>query len=115
VLIRAAAFVGQKAHRQECLCYTDNLGMIPERQDVCQFWRKIGPRLTAMQAIENFHLSAHFCLAFLPLPARVALLFPRIAVGVIAVAFPEAEAIVVEKLEAANPFNAFPSVEMGND
>src|ERR1700722_10275869 len=47
--------------------------------------------------------------------ARVALLFPGVAVGVITVTFPEAEAVVVEKHEAAHPFDAFPSIEMWND
>lgn len=47
--------------------------------------------------------------------AGVALLFPRVTVGVIAVSLPEAETIVIEKHETADPFHAFPGVQMGND
>src|SRR5271169_944386 len=49
------------------------------------------------------------------LTAGVALLFPRIAVGVIAVAFPEAEAVVVEQHETSDPLDAFPCVELRDD
>src|SRR5271165_1611029 len=47
--------------------------------------------------------------------SRVALLFPRVAISVITVAFPEAETIFVEQHEAADPFHAFPSVKVRND
>jgi hypothetical protein len=49
------------------------------------------------------------------LAAGVTLLFPGVAVGVVAVAFPETKAVVVEELEAADPFDAFPGVQMRDD
>jgi hypothetical protein len=49
------------------------------------------------------------------LTAGVSLLFPGVAVGVVAVAFPETELMVVEEREAANPLDGFPGVEMRND
>jgi len=45
----------------------------------------------------------------------VALFLPGVAVGVIAVAFPEAETFFIEEHEAAHPFDAFPGVEMRDD
>src|SRR5438552_13476580 len=45
----------------------------------------------------------------------VALLLPGVAIGMIAVALPETEAVVVEQREAADPLDAFPGVEMRND
>src|SRR5579863_7102666 len=47
--------------------------------------------------------------------SRVALLFPRIAVGVISVAFPEAQAIFAQQYEAAHPLHAFPGIKMRNN
>jgi hypothetical protein len=44
--------------------------------------------------------------------AGVALFFPGVAVGVVAVAFPEAQAVVVQKHEAAHLLHTFPGVEM---
>jgi hypothetical protein len=49
------------------------------------------------------------------LVAGVALLFPGVAVGVVAVALPEAELVVIEKCETPNPLDAFPCVEMRDD
>jgi len=43
------------------------------------------------------------------------LFLPGVAVGVVAVAFPETELIVVEQREAANPLDGFPCVEVRND
>ena len=40
---------------------------------------------------------------------------PGVAEGVVAVAFPEAKLIVVEKCEAANPLDGFPGIKMGDD
>jgi hypothetical protein len=48
------------------------------------------------------------------LAAGVALLFPGVAVSVIAVAFPEAEALLIEQHEAANPLDAFPGIKVGH-
>ena len=42
-------------------------------------------------------------------------MFPGVAVGVVAVAFPEAKAVVVEEHETANPFDAFPGVKVRDD
>ena len=47
--------------------------------------------------------------------AGVALLLPGVTVGVITVALPEAESIMIEKQEATNPLDAFPGVEMRHD
>lgn len=47
--------------------------------------------------------------------AGVTLLFPGVAIGVVAVSLPEAELVVIEKRETANPLYAFPSVEMRDD
>ena len=47
--------------------------------------------------------------------AGIALLFPGVTVGVIAVALPETELVVVEKLKAADPFDTFPGVQMRDD
>ena len=46
------------------------------------------------------------------LSAGVTLLFPGIAIGVIAVPFPEAEAIVIEEHETADPLHTFPGVKV---
>ena len=43
------------------------------------------------------------------------MLFPRVAVGVVAVAFPEAEAFFAKKKKTANPLDGFPGIEMRND
>src|SRR5579859_1667609 len=47
--------------------------------------------------------------------SRVALLFPGIAVSVVAVAFPEAQAIFVQQHEAARPLHALPRIKMRNN
>src|SRR5262245_26174530 len=44
----------------------------------------------------------------------VALFLPGIGVVVVAVALPEAELVVVEELEAADPFGALPEVALRN-
>src|SRR5438445_4381519 len=49
------------------------------------------------------------------LASGIALLFPRIAVGVVAVAFPEAEALFTKQHKAAHPLHAFPCVKMRDD
>src|SRR5918992_337829 len=46
---------------------------------------------------------------------RVALLFPGVAVVVVAVGLPEARLVVVAQLESANPLGALPEVEMRNE
>src|SRR3954471_17351155 len=43
---------------------------------------------------------------------RIALLFPRVAVVVVAVGLPEAGLVVVAKLKAADPLRALPEVQM---
>src|ERR1700751_5280115 len=47
--------------------------------------------------------------------AGVALFFPRGPVGMVAVAFPEAETVFVEQNKTAHPLDAFPGVEVRND
>lgn len=49
------------------------------------------------------------------LASRIAFLFPRVTVSVVAVALPETEAVVIQEHEAADPLDAFPGVEMRND
>jgi hypothetical protein len=49
------------------------------------------------------------------LSSGVALLFPGVAIGVVAVALPEAEAVSIEQHETARPLDTFPGIEMGND
>ncbi len=44
-----------------------------------------------------------------------ALFFERVAVEVVAVLLPEAGLVVVEEFEAADPFHAFPGVEVRDD
>ena len=43
------------------------------------------------------------------------LLFPGIAVGVVAVLFPESPLVFVQELDRADPLGALPGVEVGND
>src|SRR5258708_28424064 len=47
--------------------------------------------------------------------SRVPLLFPRIAVGMVAVALPESQSVFVQQHETAHPLHAFPCVEMRHD
>src|SRR4051812_38488488 len=47
--------------------------------------------------------------------AGEALLLPRITIGMIAVALPEAEAVVIQELEPADPLHAFPSIKVRNN
>src|SRR5215210_298803 len=44
-----------------------------------------------------------------------ALLFPGVCVIVVAVPLPEAELVVIEELQAADPLRALPEVALGND
>src|SRR5207245_1586233 len=50
-----------------------------------------------------------------PLSSRIALLAPRIAVRVIPVALPEAQALLIEQQEATHPLHALPSIKMRHD
>src|SRR5918912_3999788 len=48
-------------------------------------------------------------------PRRIALLVPRIAAHVVAVALPEAGAILRQELQAAHPLDALPEVQVRHD
>ena len=48
----------------------------------------------------------------MPLITRVSLLFPRVAVVVIAKRLPEPGLVFRDEFEAAHPFGAFPKLEM---
>src|SRR5580693_517341 len=87
--------------------------MIPEWCDACQFKTKNKPASRSDSGYRYFSCLTSFSLS--RSTAGVALLFPRIAVGVIAVAFPEAEAVVVEELKPAHPLHTFPGIEMRDD
>src|SRR5438270_9166574 len=47
--------------------------------------------------------------------AGEALLLPRVTISMIAVALPEAEAVVIQELEPADPLHAFPSINVRNN
>ena len=49
------------------------------------------------------------------LTSGIALLAPRVAVGVVAVALPEAQPVVVQQQEPSHPFHALPTIEMRHD
>jgi hypothetical protein len=46
---------------------------------------------------------------------RVALLFPRVAVGVIAIALPEAKPVVIQQHKSEHPLHALPRIQMRHD
>src|SRR6266850_932602 len=50
-----------------------------------------------------------------PLTSRIPLLFPRIAVRVIAVSFPETKLVVIQQQEPAHPLHALPRIQMRHD
>lgn len=86
-------------------------GMIPEWQDACQFRSKTQFRLPAIQLFEMSHTRFQISrTSAVPSAARVTLLFPRIAVRVVAIAFPEAQAIMIQEHEPAYPFDALPRI-----
>ncbi len=68
---------------------------------------------------ENWDLDApsarNFSSNLKPLASRIPLLFPWVAVGVVAVALPEAESVVVQQHKAADPLHALPGIEMRHD
>src|SRR5207245_4878896 len=46
------------------------------------------------------------------LSSRIPLLFPRVAVGVVTVALPESQAVLVQQEEPEHPLHALPTIEM---
>src|SRR5262249_27444238 len=59
--------------------------------------------------------SCHLSCCAMPLITRVSLLFPGVAVVVIAERLPESRVVFPDKFEAAQPFRAFPKIEVRHE